>query len=78
MFDRLNKGALLFTAGAAIGAAGAMWLMSDSGKEVRGELRDIASQAKDKLRECCEKVKQEVEAAAQVADEPEQQPATEA
>lgn len=78
MFDRLIKGALLFTAGAAIGAAGAMWLMSDSGKEVRGELRGIASQAKDKLRECCEKVKQEVEAAAQVADEPEQQPATEA
>ena len=33
MFDRLIKGALLFTAGAAVGAAGAMWLMSDSGKE---------------------------------------------
>lgn len=79
MFDRLIKGALLFTAGAAVGAAGAMWLMSDSGKEVRGELRDLAEQAKDKIHECCEKVKQEVEAAAQETGQPtEQQPAAEA
>lgn len=39
-----------------------MWLMSDSGKEVRGELKDLASQAKDKIQECCEKVKKEMEA----------------
>ena len=62
MFDKLIKGALLFTAGAAVGAAGAMWLMSDSGKQVRGELRDLASQAKDKIQECYEQVKQEMEA----------------
>lgn len=62
MFDRLIKSALVFTAGAAVGAAGAMWLMSDSGKEMRGELRDLASQAKDKLQECCEKAKKEMEA----------------
>jgi len=62
MLNKLIKGALLFTAGAAVGAAGAMWLMSDSGKEVRDELRDLASQAKDKIHECCEKVKQETEA----------------
>lgn len=78
MFDRLIKGALLFTAGAAVGAAGAMWLMSDSGKEVRGELRDLTSQAKDKIQACCEKVKQEMEAAAQEAEQSEQQPAAEA
>lgn len=78
MFDRLIKGALLFTAGAAVGAAGAMWLMSDSGKEVRGELRDLAEQAKDKIQACCEKVKQEMEAAAQEAEQSEQQPAAEA
>lgn len=62
MFDKMIKGALLFTAGAAVGAAGAMWLMSDSGKEVRGELRDLAEQAKNKIHECCEQVKQEMEA----------------
>lgn len=70
MFDRLIKGALLFTAGAAVGAAGAIWLMSDSGKEMRGELRDLAEQALDKVHDCCEKVKQEMEAAAQEAEEP--------
>lgn len=62
MFDKLIKGALLFTAGAAVGAAGAMWLMSDSGKEVRGELRDLAEQAKNKIHACCEQVQQEMEA----------------
>ena len=36
--------------------------MSDSGKEVRSELLDLAEQAKDKVHECCEKVKQEMEA----------------
>ena len=69
MLDRLIKGAMLFTAGAAVGAAAAMWLMSDSGKQVRGDLRDLASQAKDKIQECCEKVKQEMEAYDGQADE---------
>ena len=67
---------MLFTAGVAVGAAGAMWLMSDSGKEVRGELRNLASQAKDKVQECCEKMKQEVEAATKVAEK--DQPAAKA
>ena len=75
MFDKLIKGALLFTAGAAVGAAGAMWLMSDSGKEVRDELRDLASQAKDKIHDCCQQVKQEMEKASKVAEE---QPSKEA
>lgn len=69
MFDRMIKGALLFAAGAAVGAAGAMWLMSDSGKKARGELRDLASQAKDKFREYCEQAKQEMESAGQAAEE---------
>ena len=75
MIDKLIKSALLFTAGAAVGAAGAMWLMSDSGKEMRGQLRDLASQAKDKMHECWDKVRQEMEAAIQEAEE---QPAPEA
>ena len=53
-----------------------MWLMSDSGKEVRGELRNLASLAKDKVQECCEKMKQEVEAATKVAEK--DQPAAKA
>ncbi len=69
MFDRLIKNALLFTAGAAVGAAGLLWLMSDSGKEVRGELHDLAEQAKDKIHDCCEQVKQEMDAAKHAAEE---------
>ena len=62
MFDKMIKGALLFAAGAAVGAAGAIWLMSDAGKEMRGELRNLASQAKEKMQECYEQVKEEMEA----------------
>lgn len=62
MLDRLIKGVALFAAGAAVGAAGAMWLMSDSGKQVRENLQDLASRAKDKMQECYEQVKQEMEA----------------
>lgn len=39
-----------------------MWLMSDSGKKVRGEMRDLAEQAKGKLQECGAQLKQEMEA----------------
>jgi len=61
MIERLMKDALLLAAGAAIGAAGAMWLMSESGKEARGELKEFARQAKDKLRECREQLQQAAE-----------------
>ena len=47
MLGRLIKDTLVFAAGAAVGA-GVLWLMSDDGKEMRGELRDLAEQAKQK------------------------------
>ena len=75
MFDKMIKGALLFAAGAAVGAAGAMWLMSESGKELREELRDLATQAKDKVQECCKQIKEEVESVTKPAAE---EPAAEA
>lgn len=75
MFDKMIKGALLFAAGAAVGAAGAMWLMSESGKELREELRDLATQAKDKVQECCEQIKEEVESVTKPSAE---EPAAEA
>ena len=62
MLGRLIKDSLLLTAGAAIGAAGAMWLMSEAGKPMRGELVELAKQAKEKFRECQEKLKEEMEA----------------
>ncbi|MBR4432545.1 MAG: YtxH domain-containing protein [Paludibacteraceae bacterium] len=62
MIDRLIRSTFAFAAGAAVGAAGAMWLMSDSGKETREELRKLASQAKDKIQQYCDQVKQEMEA----------------
>jgi len=38
-----------------------MWLLSDSGKEKREELRDLAMQAKGKIKERCDQLKQEME-----------------
>ena len=58
MLGKLIKDALVFTAGAAVGA-GVIWLMSDSGEKMRGELRDLAMQAKDKMQEYCNQMKQE-------------------
>ena len=74
MIERLMKDVLLLAAGAAVGAAGAMWLMSDSGKEARGELLDLAKQAKEKLHECREQIRQ----AAEELEKEEKQPAPEA
>jgi len=63
MISKLIKtGALAFAAGAVVGAAGAMWLMSESGQQVRDELRDLANQAKDKMQAYCDQIKQETEA----------------
>ena len=63
MINKLAKGMLLIAAGAAAGAACTAWLMSDSGKKVREELKDYAEQAKTKMQEYCEKIKQEIETA---------------
>lgn len=63
MINKLAKGMLLIAAGAAAGAACTAWLMSDSGKKVREELNNYAEQAKTKMQEYCEKIKQEIETA---------------
>ena len=68
MFNKILKaGALAFAAGAVVGAAGAMWLMSESGQQVRDELRDLANQAKDKMQAYCDQIKQEVDAVREAA-----------
>ena len=61
MIDRLLRSTFTFAAGAALGAVGALWLMSDSGKEARGELRDLASKAKKNLDDCYSQLKQQME-----------------
>jgi gas vesicle protein len=61
MINKMVKGMLLIAAGAAAGAACTAWLMSDSGKKVREEVKEYAEQAKNKMQEYCEKVKQEIE-----------------
>lgn len=63
MINKLVKGTLFFAAGAAVGAACTAWLMSESGKKVREELKDYAEQAKEKMQEYCEKIKKEIETA---------------
>ncbi len=61
MESKLFRTACVFAAGAAVGA-GVMWLLSDSGKEKREQLRALAMQAKDKLQERREQLqKMEVE-----------------
>jgi hypothetical protein len=60
MEGKLFRTAFVFAAGAAVGA-GVMWLLSDSGKEKREELRDLAMQAKGKIKERCDQLKQEME-----------------
>ena len=61
MASKLLRTACVFAAGAAVGA-GVMWLLSDSGKEKREQLRALAMQAKDKLQERREQLqKMEVE-----------------
>ena len=63
MISKMVKGMFLLAAGAAAGAACAVWLMSDSGKKVREELQGYAEQAKAKMQDYCEKIKQEIETA---------------
>ena len=61
MESKLLRTACVFAAGTAVGA-GVMWLLSDSGKEKREQLRALAMQAKDKLQERREQLqKMEVE-----------------
>ena len=61
MESKLLRTACVFAAGAAVGA-GVMWLLSDSGKEKREQLRALAMKAKDKLQERREQLqKMEVE-----------------
>lgn len=59
MFGKFIKGALVFGVGAAVGA-GVLWLMSESGKETRDELRDLADKAKSKMQDYYEQVKEQV------------------
>ena len=66
MLGKLIKGSLLFAAGAAVGA-GALWLMSESGKETRAQLQDLADKAKDKAKEFCDQVKGQVKEQVQQA-----------
>lgn len=68
--NRLIKDAMLLAIGAAAGIAGAKWLKSESGRQTRETLRDLASQAKDKVRNVYEQVTQEMDAAQETAEEP--------
>lgn len=60
MESKLFRTACVFATGAVVGA-GVMWLLSDSGKQKREELRELAMQAKGKLQERCEQLKLEKE-----------------
>lgn len=60
MANNLIKGAALFVGGALVGAAAALLLTPKNGEEVRKELADLASEAKKRAQDYCEKVKKDL------------------
>lgn len=67
----LIKGAALFLGGAAVGAAAVLLLAPKATEEIRGQIADLAAEAKKRAQECCEQVKQDLsqaEAAAEARD----------
>lgn len=51
----LIKGAALFIGGAMVGAAAALLLTPKTGEEVRQQIADVAEDAKQKVKEYCDK-----------------------
>lgn len=56
------KTALIFAGGAAVGAAVAMFLTPESGEEMRKDARRIAGEAKKRLADYYEQLKENIEA----------------
>lgn len=68
----LIKGAALFLGGALVGAAAAMLITPKSGEEIRQQIADYAEDAKKRMQDYCEQLKQDLSA---VNAEPENAPA---
>lgn len=74
--NNLFKGAALVIGGALVGAAAALLLTPKTGEEVREQLAGYAEEAKKRLQDYCEQLKQDLaEANAAPAPEPEAKPA---
>ncbi len=58
------KSVLLLLGGAVMGAAAALLLTPKTGEEVRGQIADIAGEAKKRAKEYCNQIKQEISSAA--------------
>lgn len=56
------KTALIFAGGAAVGAAVAMFLAPESGEELRKDARRIAKEAKKRIADYYEQIKENIEA----------------
>ena len=58
------KTACIFAGGAAVGAAVAMFLTPESGKELREDARRLAGEAKNRLQNYYEQLRQNIDKAA--------------
>lgn len=65
MLNNLIKSTLVFAAGAVAGAAVALLLAPQTGKEARKQLKELANEVKERAQNFCEQVKEKVECATQ-------------
>ena len=63
------KTTLIFATGAAVGAAVAMLVAPQTGKELRGKIQDLAEEGIDNIKKACEKAAQEIECKCRTAVE---------
>ena len=58
--NNLFKGAALFIGGALVGATAALLLSPKNGEEMRQQLADYADEAKKRMQNYCEQLKQDL------------------
>lgn len=73
--SNFSKGAALFIGGAIVGATVALLLSPKTGEEIRQQLSDYADEAKKRMQDYCEQLKQDLAQTNCPAQEPEVEPA---
>ena len=68
--NNLFKGAALFIGGALAGATAALLLSPKTGEEVREQIKDLADDAKKRVQDYCEQLKQDLSEANAAAGAP--------
>ena len=71
--SNLFRGAALFIGGALVGATAALLLSPKSGEEIRHQIADYADEAKKRMQDYCEQLKQDL-AEANTPEKPADEP----